>query len=63
MRPERGKRSLGNRGRERQPTLKLDKRSSDRSPRTESKFRKYCSFVRGWRTQISYVPPRLFSPP
>jgi hypothetical protein len=41
---EREKRSLGSKGRERQLTLKLDKRSSDRSLRTESECNKYCSF-------------------
>ena len=62
MRPEKGKRSLGSRGRERQRISKLDKTSSDRLPRTESKFKKYCSFVRGWRTQRFLTYPRDYFP-
>ena len=36
MKPEREKRLLGNRGKEKQLILKLDKRSSDRLPRIDS---------------------------
>jgi hypothetical protein len=42
---KREKRSLGSGRKERQLILKLDKMSSDRSLRTESEFRKYCSLL------------------
>ena len=41
MKPEREKRLLGNRGKEKQLTLKLDNRSSDRLLRIESELSAY----------------------
>ena len=41
MRPEREKRLLGNREKEKQLILKLDRRSSDRLLRIESEFSKF----------------------
>ena len=47
MKPEREKRLLGNRGKEKQLTLKLDKRSSDRLPRIVSEQSSFIYCIAG----------------